>query len=172
MARSDDQKKTITVERTLKDAARRALPVVGDEATHAIAARWPDVVAALDDATRKARVRAGADTVLLDDVDAAGRLTTRGFVRCALRVPVGDPKGQLYGVFVEVEKDDYRRLQLAFREKREVRVSGSLANRLPLLEGAFGTAVEIVEDGSTNRARVVGAEHPLLVRGPDVGPHR
>jgi hypothetical protein len=154
----------------LKAAARRALPIVGDAPTHAVTARFPDDVALLDDDERARRVRAGADSILLDDKDGIGRKTTRGFVRVAMRVPVGDPRGQLYGVFVEVDKSAYRALQDAFRSKSEVRVWGTLANRLPLLEGAFGSRVEIVEDGSDLRARVVAADHALLVRGPVVGP--
>lgn len=151
----------------VKSLVRRALPVVKDAPTHAVSALFPDVVRDLDDAARKARVRAGADTVLLADEDGT---TTRGFVRVAMRVPIGDPRGQLYGVFVEVDKDGYRALQRAFREKSTVHVWGTLANRLPLLEDAFGTRVEIVEDGSDLRARVVTAEHVLLTKGPVVGP--
>jgi hypothetical protein len=154
----------------LKAAARRALPIVADAPTHAVTAKWPDDVALLDDDARARRVRAGADSLLLDDKDGIGRRTTRGFVRVAMRVPVGDARGQLYGVFVEVDKDSYRALQDAFRSKTEVRVWGTLANRLPLLEDAWGSRVEILEDGSDLRARIVAAEHPLLLRGPVVGP--
>lgn len=152
----------------VKSLVRRALPVVKEAPTHAVSALFPDVVRDLDEKSRAERVRAGADTVLL--AAAEGTTTTRGFVRVAMRVPVGDPNGQLYGVFVEVDKDAYRALQRAFREKAAVRVWGTLANRLPLLEDAFGTRVEIVEDGSDLRARVVTAEHVLLTKGPVVGP--
>jgi hypothetical protein len=163
--------RVVTAER-LKAAARTALPIIEEIERTALSARWPDPVLKLSPTDRKARVREGAETVLLDEIDDEGRRRTRGFVRAVLRVPVGQKDGAVYGVFVEVEREQYAELQTAFREKRAGRVKGKLATRLPLLEDAYGSAVEIEEDGSEQRARVVAAKHTLLVEGPTVGPAR
>jgi hypothetical protein len=127
-------------------------------------------VLVLSDEERKARVRAGLDTVLLDDVAADGTRKTRGFVKVVLRVPLEHPKARVYGVFVEVDRDGYRALQQAFRTKTPARVAGRLATRLPFLDDAYGTGVLVEEDGSDRRARVVQADSPSLAHGPQVGP--
>ena len=48
---------------------------------------------------------------------------------------------------------------------------GKLATKLPLLDRAYGSRVELLEDGSELRTRIVDAEHPLLLDGPKVGPN-
>lgn len=160
-----------------RDATRRgSLPVLSDlppaaERT-ALSARWPDPVLDLPEDERQARVRVGTDTVLLDDPQKPRAERTRGFVRSVLRVPLGHEAGAVYGVFVEVDRDAYRALQAAYREKRPARVWGRLATRLPHLEAAYGAEVEIVEDGTEQRPRVIAARHDLLVEGPGVGPAR
>jgi hypothetical protein len=153
----------------------RALPVLVDVADlpveeTALSARWPEAVLALSDDERKARVRAGLDTVLLDDVQADGTRRTRGFVKVVLRVPLHHPQARVYGVFVEVDRDGYRALQQAFKTKERARVAGRLATRLPFLDDAYGTRVDVEEDGGDRRARVIDADSPLLVHGPQVGP--
>jgi hypothetical protein len=107
--------------------------------------------------------------VILTEVDGDKR-TTRGFVRAVLRVPLGNDKGAVYGVFVEVDRAAYAELKKAHAEGRPVRVWGTLATRLPYLEDAYGTPVQILEDGSDKRARVVSAESKAIVNGPTVGP--
>jgi hypothetical protein len=155
--------------------APRALPIVLDvdqlpvEET-ALAALWPEAVLVLSEDERKTRVRAGLDTVLLDEVVDGGARRTRGFVKVVLRVPLDHPRARVYGVFVEVDRDDYRTLQQAFRTKTAARVTGRLATRLPFLDDAYGTRVVVEEDGSDRRARVVDADSRSLREGPQVGP--
>lgn len=140
----------------------------GDASDLALSARWPEPVLKLSPRERERRVRRGSETVLLEDPEVpAGR---RGFVRAVLRVPVGKNLGPVYGVFVEVDREGYQRLKQAYERREETRVKGRLATRLPLLEGAYGSEVEVLEDGSEQRARIVGAAHPLLVHGPSIGP--
>ena len=164
-----------TAKTTKKKKAPRPLPVVVDVDAlpvdeTALSARWPEAVLALSDDERKARVRAGLDTVLLDDVQPDGARRTRGFVKVVLRVPLHHPKARVYGVFVEVDRDAYRALQVAFKSRAAARVTGRLATRLPFLDDAYGTAVVVEEDGSDRRARVVDADSPSLRDGPSVGP--
>ncbi len=136
----------------------------------ALSARWPEAVLVLSEDERKARVRAGLDTVLLDEVDDGGARRTRGFVKVVLRVPLHHPKARVYGVFVEVDRDGYRALQRAFQTKQPARVPGRLATRLPFLDDAYGTRVFVEEDGSDRRARVVEVDSVSLRDGPSVGP--
>ncbi|OGQ25492.1 MAG: hypothetical protein A2138_07070 [Deltaproteobacteria bacterium RBG_16_71_12] len=145
------------------------LPIVVDDDAHALAARWPEPVLSLSDGERRRRVRAGAESVMLDETDAGAR-RTRGFVRAVLRVPLGHPRAQAYGVFVEVDRGAYAALRRAHQTGVAARVWGTLATRLPYLEDAYGAAVEIVEDGSELRPRVVDARSALLRQGPPVGP--
>jgi hypothetical protein len=156
----------------LKAEVRRVLRAVGEsprsEEETALQARWPEPVLALSSAEREARVRRGQDTIILDDESAPGG--KRGFVRAVLRVPLESENGQVYGVFVEVNREGYATLREAFQHKREARVWGTLATRLPLLEDALDSEVEILEDGSERRARVVAAKHDALRFGPAVGP--
>lgn len=158
----------------LKAEVRRLLHAVGELPARgeesALMAKWPEPVLALPVPEREARVRQGTDTVLLDDPGAPEK--RRGFVRAVLRVPLGSARGQVYGVFVEVGREGYAALRQAFRDKTEARVTGTLATRLPLLEDAYGTELEIIEDGSDQRTRVVAAKHEALLRGPAVGPSR
>lgn len=155
----------------------RRLPIVVDEQRGerdertALQARWPEPVLALSDEERGLRVRVGQDTVLLDEI-AGDKRTTRGFVRAVLKVPLGHPRASVYGVFVEVDRPAYVQLQRAHKQKEPARVWGRLATRLPYLEDAFGSEVEILEDGSDLRARVVAARHQLLLEGPPVGARR
>lgn len=146
------------------------LPIVADEAPErtALLARWPEAVLALSEEERARRVRAGQDSVLLDEV-VGDKRTTRGFVRAVLRVPLGHPLASVYGVFVEVDRRAYIQLQQAHRSQVPARVWGRLATRLPHLEEALGAEVELLEDGSELRARVVDARAPLLRQGPVVG---
>jgi hypothetical protein len=159
----------------LKAEARRVLRVLEDEPAPppeeetALMARWPDEVAVLSAKEREERVRQGLDTVLYEDPEQ-GR---RGFVRAVLRVPLeagDDAVGQTYGVFVEVDREGYMALKEAFREGEPTRVWGKLATRLPLLEDAFGSAVEIEETGGDRRAQIVTAEDEQLKHGVTVGP--
>lgn len=152
---------------TLKNHARKLLDAMGaaDGEDMALQASWPDPVLALSESEREERVRSGQDTVILD-----GPESRRGFIRAVLRVPVTYDSGAVYGVFVEVERDAYQKLKQAYESKIPVRVPGKLATRLPLLESALGSVVEILEDGSNRRVRVVAAEHPLLQNGPAIGP--
>jgi hypothetical protein len=145
----------------------KQLPIVTeveDERT-ALSARWPEPVLALSDDERAARVRAGSDTVMLDD--GTGK---RGFVRAVLTVPLGHPRGAVFGVFVELDRAAYMTLQKAHKQKTEARVWGTLATKLPYPDDAMGAAVEIVEDGSDRRCRVVASTHRTLTSGPEVGP--
>jgi hypothetical protein len=156
----------------LKAEVRRLLYATGEpleqEQDSALTARWPEPVLALPTAARDARVRTGRDTVLLDDeASPAGR---RGFVRAVLRVPLGHEQGQVYGVFIEVDREGYLALKRAFDSQEPTRVWGRLATRLPLLEDAYGSEVELLEDGSDLRTRVVAARHPSIVEGPAIGP--
>ncbi|MBI1946073.1 MAG: DUF2199 domain-containing protein [Deltaproteobacteria bacterium] len=147
----------------------RGLPIVVEDEPHALAAHWPEPVLSLTDGERQKRVRAGAESVMLDDVSAGAR-RTRGFVRAVLRVPLGHPRGQAYGVFVEVDRRAYEALRRAHQTGVAARVWGTLATRLPYLEDAYGAAVEIVEDGTELRPRVVDARSTLLRDGPPIGP--
>lgn len=145
------------------------LPIVtetlsAEDTRTALSARWPEPVLALSDDERAAKVRAGTDTVMLDDGG-----TRRGFVRAVLTVPLGHPKGAVFGVFVEVDKAAYATLQKAHKEKTEARVWGRLATRLPYPDDAMGAEVEIVEDGSDRRCRVIASKHHTIVSGPAVG---
>jgi hypothetical protein len=140
----------------------KRLPIVEDRT--ALQARWPEPVLALSDEERMARVRYGTDTVLFDD---AGR--KRGFVRAVLTVPLGHPKASVYGVFVEVDRAAYEQLKRAHAQKVKTVVRGKLATRLPYLEDAVGADVEIQEDGSDKRCRVVGSTSMLIIEGPPVG---
>lgn len=158
----------------------RRLPIlvddVGDEQNErhertALSARWPEPVLALSDEERGRRVRVGQDTVLFDEI-VGDKRTTRGFVRAVLKVPLGHPRASVYGVFVEVDRESYVRLQKAHKQKEPARVWGRLATRLPYLEEAFGSDVEILEDGSELRARVTAARHRLILEGPPVGARR
>lgn len=145
----------------------KRLPILNgperDERT-ALSARWPEPVLALSDEERARRVRAGTDTVMLDD--EGGR---RGFVRAVLTVPLGHPKGAVFGVFVEVDRAAYATLKKAHQTKVPARVWGKLATRLPYPDDAIGAEVEIVEDGSDRRCRVVASKHSTIVEGPPVG---
>lgn len=142
----------------------KQLPIVlGNERT-ALQARWPEPVLALSDAERTRRVRAGTDTVMLDDDEGK-----RGFVRAVLTVPLGHPKASVYGVFVEVDRAAYAALRKANASRTPTRVWGKLATRVPHLDDAIGADVEIVEDGSEQRCRVVAANSALIVDGPPVG---
>jgi hypothetical protein len=151
----------------------RRLPIVSDrtEERTALQARWPEPVLQLSEEERGQRVRVGQDTVLFDEI-VGDKRTTRGFVRAVLKVPLGHPKASVYGVFVEVDRAAYVRLQAAHKDKKEARVWGRLATRVPYLEDAFGSEVEILEDGSEMRARVVGAKSKLILDGPPIGARR
>jgi len=154
---------------------RRMMALVGDEAAGggeetALVASWPEPLLRIAEKDREACVVRGSDTMIFKDPENG----QRGFVRAVLRVPLGQPvgqeRGQAYGVFVEVDREGYGELKAAFKEKREVRVWGKLATRLPLLEDAYMSEVEIVEDGSDRRARITAARHSALVDGPKIGP--
>lgn len=145
------------------------LPIVVDEEPRALAARWPEPVLGLSEAERKARVRAGAESVMLDELQGDQR-HTRGFVRAVLKVPLGHPRAQTFGVFVEVDRQGYEALRRAHRSGVPARVWGTLATRLPFLEAAYGAAVQILEEGGEKRPRVVDTRSELLREGPPVGP--
>lgn len=145
------------------------LPIVVDEEPRALSARWPEPVLSLTEAERQARVRAGAESVMLDELDGGTR-RTRGFVRAVLKVPLGHPRAQTYGVFVEVDRRAYEALRRAHGSGVPVRVWGTLATRLPFLEAAYGAAVEIAEEGGDRRPQVVDTRSELLRDGPPVGP--
>lgn len=146
----------------------KTLPIVTDveEERTALSARWPEPVLALSDEERARRVRAGTDTVMLDDT-ATG--TKRGFVRAVLTVPLGHPRGAVFGVFVEVDRAAYAALKKAHQTKQPARVWGTLATRLPYPDDAIGAEVEIIEDGSDRRCRVVASRHKTIVDGPEIG---
>jgi len=135
-----------------------------------LAALWPEPVLELTPEERETRVRRGAETVLLEERSADGKRHMRGFIRSVLKVPLDSDQGKPYGVFVEVNREAYQSLQVAFREKIESTVWGTLATRLPFLEDAYGSEVLLLEDGSEKRARVLEARHPLVIHGPSVGP--
>lgn len=170
---SDHERNRLSPE-ALKAEVQRLLYATGEPLAAAgetaLSARWPEPVLALSPSEREARVRCGSDTVLLEDQEA-GR---RGFVRAVLRVPLeqqqGQEQGQVYGVFIEVDREGYLALKRAFAAKEPARVWGRLATRLPLLEDAYESELEILEDGSELRTRVVGARHPSIAYGPEVGP--
>jgi hypothetical protein len=167
--RMTDDSERLTPE-ALKAEVRRVMSLVGDSASDdeemALSAAWPDPLLAVPEKDREARVRRGTDTMIFDDPEGG----TRGFVRVVLKVPLGHPSAQTYGVFVEVDRDGYAALKRAFADKSEVRVWGKLANRLPFLDDAYMSEVEVVEDGSDRRARVVAAKHEAILTGPKIGP--
>lgn len=146
------------------------LPVIETAVQTALSARWPDAVLQIPKDERPGKVRRGTDTVLVDMPGPGGTITTRGFVRAVLRVPLDSPQAQTYGVFVEVDRDGYAALKRAHASGQATRVQGRLATRLPLLDAAFDSVVEVLEDGSELRPRIVSAAHPLLTQGPRVGP--
>jgi hypothetical protein len=165
-----DNDERMTAEQ-LTAEVRRVMALVGEDAPAggddtALVAAWPDPVLRVPEKDREQRVTRGSDTMIFDDPES-GR---RGFVRAVLRVPLGHAQGQTYGVFVEVDREGYGKLKQAFRDKAEVRVWGKLATRLPLLEDAYMSEVEVVEDGSDRRARVTGARHEAILHGPKIGP--
>ena len=145
------------------------LPIVDDNDANGLAlqARWPDPVLALSEQERTASVREGQDTVMWK---RDGK--TRGFVRAVLRVPHEHPKARVYGVFVEVDRAAYEKLKQAHAAKRSVRVWGTLQTKIPYLEDALGTDVELLEDGSSMRVRIVDVKSKLLREGPTIGPIR
>lgn len=145
----------------------KPLPIVQGEERTALNARWPEPVLLLSDEERERRVRSGNDTVMLDD--EGGK---RGFVRAVLTVPLGHPMASVYGVFVEVDRRAYATLKQANQSKEPARVWGKLATRLPFLDDAVGADVEIFEDGSDRRCRVVAAKSALIIDGPPVGARR
>lgn len=142
------------------------LPIVTEleEERTALSARWPEPILALSEAERAAKVRAGTDTVMLDDGG-----TRRGFVRAVLTVPLGHPKGAVFGVFVEVDRAAYAALKKAHQTKVPARVWGTLATRLPYPDDAIGAEVEILEEGGDHRCRVVASKHKTIVNGPAIG---
>lgn len=155
----------------LKERVREQLHVLGEAPSKepfALSAQWPDAVLALAPSVRKERVRQGRETVLLKDDDAEGGI--RGFVRAVLRVPLGHEEAQVYGVFVEVDREAYVALQDGFRQKRETYAEGILATKIPLLGDAFESRVTVFEDGGEKRARIVKAESDILREGPAIGP--
>lgn len=164
-----DVQAVIRAEALQKEAARLTA-ALGSPGTDdmAFSARLPELVLGLTAEERARRVRQGSESILVDDASTPGG--RRGFVRAVLRVPLGHPQGAVYGVFVEVDRTGYLALKRAYETKQEIRVSGRLATKLPLLEEAYDTRVEIIEDGSERRARVVGAEHRVLQEGPAIGP--
>ena len=133
----------------------------------ALSARWPEPVLLLSEDERATRVREGKETILYDSTGDQTRL--RGFVRAVLKVPIGHPKASTYSVFVEVNREAYRTLQAAHRSRVPARVWGQLATRLPYLEEALGSEVEVLEDGSDLRPRVISAKSALLLEGPAIG---
>ena len=154
---------------------RRVMALVGEDGAAdghetALVAAWPDPILQLPEKDREARVVRGSDTLIFKDPQGG----QRGFVRAVLRVPLGQPAGQelgqAYGVFVEVDREGYGTLKTGFQDKREVHVWGKLATRLPLLEDAYMSEVEVAEDGSDRRARIISARHSALLDGPKIGP--
>lgn len=129
-------------------------------ADFALSAAWPQPVLELSSGEREARVRRGGESVILDGE------TRRGFVRAVLRVPLGNPRGQVYGVFVEVDREGYALLSRAFQSGERTEVWGTLATRLPLLDAAYGARVLVLEDGGEMRARVVDTDSDILRLGP------
>jgi hypothetical protein len=156
----------------LKEASRKSLAILEEEPGEGetLAAQWPEPVLELTAEERETRVRRGAETVLMEDRSEDGKRRMRGFIRSVLKVPLESDQGKPYGVFVEVGREAYQSLQVAFREKSESTVWGTLATRLPFLEEAYGSEVLLLEDGSEKRARVLEAKHPLVNQGPSVGP--
>lgn len=151
-----------------------ANPIEDTDERWAYTAQWPDDVAALDDTERKKRVRRGQDSVILHERAADGSVRTRGFVFAILSVPLragaaARAFGATYGVFIEVAREAYETLQIAHKRRQPASVWGTLANRLPRIEDAYGSRLEICEDGSEKRASVVNAEHHLLLDGPPIG---
>ena len=147
----------------------KQLPIMNEDASSpeptALSARWPEPVLALSEEERALRVRAGTDTVMLD----TSTPNARGFVRAVLTVPLGHPKGAVFGVFVEVDRAAYAALKKGHTSKTPTRVWGTLATRLPYPDDAIGVEVEIVEDGSDRRCRVVASTSSVIVEGPPVG---
>jgi len=162
-------KKTMLAASELKKIAQQELQQVGKESPcepMALVAAFPEPIMALSDADKKTKVRQGMDSVIFKDDTSEG---VRGFVRAVLKVPLDHPNGQTFGIFVEVSRDSYEKLQDAFAKQIEVEVEGTLANRLPLLEKAYGTKLWLKEFGDHRRVSVIRAEHPLLINGPDIG---
>ncbi len=150
---------------------------------YAWSAQWPDIIGGLDEDERALVTRNGLDTVLYDEKLKNGEHRVRGFVRAIMTLPIEgqshlrsveesglpSPKGT-YALYVEVDRESYIALQSAFKNKTSARVWGTLANRLPFLEEAFGSRLEIEESGGNNRVKVIRVEHPVLIFGPERKP--
>ena len=135
----------------------------------ALVAAFPEAVMALSTEERQERVRQGMDSLILMPGAETTEAPIRGFVRVVLKVPLHHPQAQTFGVFVEVDKSEYQKLKQAFSSIEEVEVKGTLANRLPLLEDAFGSKVWLKEFGDHRRTRITEAEHELIINGPKIG---
>ena len=135
----------------------------------ALVAAFPEAVMKLSTEERSNRVRQGMDSLILMPAQQGSQDTIRGFVRVVLKVPLHHPQAQTFGVFVEVDKNAYQELKTAFASSEEVEVKGTLANKLPLLEEAYGSKVWLKEFGDHRRTRITEAEHELLIKGPKIG---
>ena len=135
----------------------------------ALVAAFPEAVMALSTEERQERVRQGMDSLILMPGAETTDAPIRGFVRVVLKVPLHQPQALNFGVFVEVDKSEYQKLKQAFSSNEEVEVKGTLANRLPLLEDAFGSKVWLKEFGDHRRTRITEAEHELIINGPKIG---
>jgi hypothetical protein len=135
----------------------------------ALVAAFPESVMNLSTQERQKRVRQGMDSLILIPNTNDEHSQTRGFVRVVLKVPLHHPQAQTFGVYVEVQQSDYEKLKIAFKSSEEVEVTGTLANKLPLLEDAYGTKVWVKEFGDHRRTVVTEAEHELLLQGPKIG---
>ena len=174
MSNKDRPEKPVLDAAWLKEASKKSLAILQEAPLEeeTLSAVWPEPVLELTPEEREKRVRRGVDTVLMEEYTQSGKRSMRGFVRSVMRVPLSGGSGKPYGVFAEVDRSAYQQLQKAFREKKEEKVWGTLATRLPFLEAAYGSRVLVFEDGSDKRARILEAEHPLVLNGPDVGPLR
>lgn len=153
----------------LKKIAQKELIQIGSEKDAepmALTAAFPEPVMGLSEAARKKQVRQGMDSVILLGEKPS---ETRGFIRAVLKVPLDHPSAQTFGIFVEVARTNYEKLQRAFRNSEEAEVVGTVATRLPLLEDAYQSKVWVREYGDHRRVVVVRAEHPLLNQGPAIG---
>ena len=135
----------------------------------ALVATFPEAVMKLSTQERQNRVRQGMDSLILMPAQQENPEAIRGFVRVVLKVPLHHPQAQTFGVFVEVDKSAYQELKAAFSSSEEVEVKGTLANKLPLLEEAYGSKVWLKEFGDHRRTRITEAEHELIIKGPKIG---
>ena len=97
------------------------------------------------------------------------QLGERHFIRCFLPTPFTERAGSYgWGVWVEVESSAFERYLALYNHdaRQEPKVSGHLANRVPVHEGSLGLPVLVQFESSTERPTVTfpfGSRHPFAL---------